>query len=299
MWSNQADKTTVISDLTWSVIRAGGGWGSSLTHQSWMAISGWKSSSSSSHSPSAFRSTTCSMENHLRKREQTRVKFATCSLFGINSGTMTSYVPVFTDPIVGGSICSLVIPVITSCMVNIWSPVTPTCIEATHRSQHLLGCHCYHRGGLLCSCSSHWSRLWIKRNIYLIQDFTKLHSFPLFSFAAKHADRCCPSPSGWERGKPPPIGTWDSSGSGGGVSLLRPVWAVRQRNNFKCYHTYWSFCNPTANMTKPKNTSFSQFHWVCLSVKHTLSVLVSSCVAVFGVIKESNCILFLTKRTEW
>ncbi len=134
-------------------------------------------------------------------------------------------------------------------MVNIWSPLTPTCTEAMHRSQHLLGCHWYHRGGLLCLCSSHWSHLWIKRNVYLIQDFTKLHSFPLFSFAAKHADHSCNSPSGWKRGGPR-VGTCASSGSGGGVSLLKPVWVIRRKNSFKWYHTYWSCCNPTANVTK-------------------------------------------------
>lgn len=36
-----------------------------ITHQSSMTISGWKSSSSSSHRPSAFRSTICSVENQL------------------------------------------------------------------------------------------------------------------------------------------------------------------------------------------------------------------------------------------
>lgn len=37
----------------------------SLIYQSWICISGWKLSSSSSHNPSAFRSTSCSKENQL------------------------------------------------------------------------------------------------------------------------------------------------------------------------------------------------------------------------------------------
>lgn len=37
----------------------------SLIYQSWICISGWKLSSSSSHNPSAFRSTSCSIENQL------------------------------------------------------------------------------------------------------------------------------------------------------------------------------------------------------------------------------------------
>lgn len=45
-----------------------------ITHQSSMTISGWNSSSSSSHRPSAFRSTTCSVENQLRTQKDDRTQ---------------------------------------------------------------------------------------------------------------------------------------------------------------------------------------------------------------------------------
>lgn len=137
----------------------------SLTHQSWINISGWNSSSSSSHSPSFFRSTTCSMVNQLRTTEKVPVTFTMhsyCIYYSRSWNWKISGRRCFS-----GNLC-----------YNQMYPVTLTCTEAFDRPQHLLGCHCSLLGGLLCWLSIQWSPLWIKRKALADQTFNKASFLP-------------------------------------------------------------------------------------------------------------------------
>lgn len=184
---------------------------------------------------------------------------------GLHVGFFTWWSAQDCRDLFGGSRCLLVIPVITSCVFYFWSPVTLTCTGAIGRPLHLLGCRWCHRGGPPCLWSIRWSCLWIK--LYDKFNWIRFASLTVFI----NSQICCSVlsfiPSGSKRGGPPG-GTSDSSDSGGGVSLLNPV-GNETKGHCKRHHTYCSLCNPTVNTTKPKNISFWQGHWVCLSLKIT------------------------------
>lgn len=105
-----------------------------ITHQSSMTISGWNSSSSSSHRPSAFRSTTCSVENQLWTKQEATSEHKTLALLEMCVYKYVCY----------------------TCQVS----ETPTCILAVDTPQHLWEWDWNHKGGHHCWWSSHWSHLW-------------------------------------------------------------------------------------------------------------------------------------------